>query len=79
MSSLFIQEFGILLIIVIIIALMLISTFTDISTFFESDGFFVKTGNVIKDTVTDQASNLNENNSVIEKISDSTKEVFNSE
>jgi len=58
---------------------MVISTFTDLSNFFESDGFFVKTGNVVKNTVTDQASNLNNNNSIIEKISDSTKEVFNNE
>jgi hypothetical protein len=68
-----------ILVVIVVLILMLVSTFTDLSTFFEPDGFFVKTGNTIKDTVTDQASNLNENNTVIDKISDSTKEVFNSE
>ena len=57
---------------------MLISTYIDISQIFETDGFFVKTGNMIKDSVGNQVSTIQDtNNSIINKVSDSTSDVFN--
>jgi len=67
-----------ILVIVIIVGLMIISTYIDISQIFETDGFFVKTGNMIKDSVGNQVSTIQEtNNSIINKVSDSTSDVFN--
>ncbi|MAG78528.1 hypothetical protein CL616_04145 [archaeon] len=66
--------------ILILIFIMILSTYLDFSQFFESNGFFVKTGNIIIDTLSDQVTTIKEtNSSFINEISDSTNEIFNNE
>jgi len=70
----------IIVIVILIFILMVISAYVDLSQFFEEDSAFVKTGNIVKNIIEKQSSNVKESNSsIIDKFKDSTGDVFNSE